>query len=558
MSDSGKLSTYDQKIIQEGEYDTQNRHIKFSYNLNLRSLGFVNYINIHKLEIIQCFYIDPTLRSDTIIQLKMYCCSRQSMDGFQLDNLEVLDLEHNFPLGLQSLPDYPKLKQLSLVGCNINDISCISHFTLLTKLNVSENKIKILKLPETLTNLEDLTFSDNMTINISQLNLFVKLKKLNITQNRIKNISVLSNLVNLKELNISNNKIAVISHLKNLTQLINLNMSQNNILNIKILKNLVNLEELDLSCNRCSDITLLQHLCKLTKLQIRNNNIIDIRPLIQLTNLQNLDLSENQYIDLAPIQQFSNLKSLYLRNCNLYEISALIPLVNLEELDLSCNRCPDITLLQHLCKLTKLFICENNILDIRSLSKLTNLQILDLSENQYIDITPIQYLINIKSLFLSNCNLYEISTLRPLINLEELKINENQIIYVQPLKGKCLKYLDCCIDNNMILDPTQIHFHNLSHSYILAQHITYEFLSKNQRQVTKEQMNIANKMQIIDTTTTLLRNCQRKKARVKNNNLHIKKQQISPNLQYIQYILMQFTRKVVQFFESQNSFSQFE
>ena len=168
-------------------------------------------------------------------------------------NLETVNLGNN-PLGpdvydpntfqqltepLEPLGQLPKLKELDLINCNVENISFLSglsQYGTLTTLSLSNNYIA------DLTPLSDL----------------VSLKSLDLYYNFVSDVNPLSNLINLEFLDLGNNynyyEYDTITNIEGLSSLVNLkdlNLEQAYYLNnIEPLRNLTALERLNL--NDCS------------------------------------------------------------------------------------------------------------------------------------------------------------------------------------------------------------------------------------------------------------------------------------------------------------------
>jgi internalin A len=220
------------------------------------------------------------------------------------------------------------------------------------------------------------------TQNCGQANqTLTNLTELSLSENQISDIKPLSNLTNLTSLSLWKNQISDIKPLSNLTNLTSLSLWKNQISDIKPLSNLTKLTSLNLSENQISDIKPLSNLTKLTSLFLVGNQISDIKPLSNLTNLTSLNLGGNQISDIKPLSNLTNLTYLSLWRNQISDIKPLSNLTNLTYLSLSQNQISDIKPLSNLTKLTSLDLSGNQISDIKPLSNLTKLTSLDLSGN---------------------------------------------------------------------------------------------------------------------------------------------------------------------------------
>ena len=170
---------------------------------------------------------------------------------------------------------------LSASSSDITDLRGIEFAINLTRLNLYVNKISDLSPLARLTNLTDLTLSDNFGLSdLSPLAGLTNLTRLNIGATfDLSDLSPLAGLTNLESLSLYINKISDLSPLAGLTNLRYLNLRSNNISDIETLAGLTNLTRLDLRSNNISDIETLAGLTNLTRLDLRSNNISDIETL---------------------------------------------------------------------------------------------------------------------------------------------------------------------------------------------------------------------------------------------------------------------------------------
>ena len=192
----------------------------------------------------------------------------------------------------------------------IQDLTGLSEFKNLERLNLRMNAISDI---HALSELSNLTF-------------------LELTFNKISDISALSGLTNLSELNLNSCEISDISALSNLTALTHLDLQSNKISDISVLSDLTELTYLDLGLNEISDISVLSKLNKLTKLELGGNNLSDLSPLSGLTNLTFLGLVGNELSDLSVLSGLTNLEVLNLRHNEIGDLDDLRPLKPLTKL----------------------------------------------------------------------------------------------------------------------------------------------------------------------------------------------------------------------------------
>ncbi|CAL6052704.1 Conserved_hypothetical protein [Hexamita inflata] len=279
----------------------------------------------------------------------------------------------------------------------------------------------------------------------------------------------------------------------------------------------------------------------LTKTVVQLRNITFFKGFI---NLKQLDLSDNDNVDIIPLQYLVNLTSLNISKSDISDISSLITLVNLEVLDMSHNIIQNITSLQNFVLLIDLDISYNCIKDISILKQTKCLKQLRLSNNEGVDIISLQYLTQITYLALNGCGLYEISVLQSLVNLEYLDISWNQIIFFYPIKD-----LDAKLNakQNLMVDSSDFFtFFNVNNKL--------EYLND---QPNEQQILLAWKMKVVDTTTSCIRDINTKRRH------QISRKQITIDTlvslqQREQEIILSLADKVVQMFQQLNSSEQYQ
>ncbi|CAL6110953.1 leucine-rich_repeat domain-containing protein [Hexamita inflata] len=172
-------------------------------------------------------------------------------------------------------------------------------------------------------------------------------------------------------------------------------------------------------------------------------------------------------------------------------------LVNLEVLSMRLNKISNIQHLQNIVLLTYLDISYNSIKDISVLNQFKSLKKLHLNRNEGVDITPLQYQTQLIELTLDECDLYEISALRPLINLEYLDIASNYIIYFYPI---CNLETQINFEGNLTVESSDLF-------------TFYDVKNKSQYtdQPTEQQMQLAEKMKMVDLNMSSVRDINSKR-----------------------------------------------
>ncbi len=348
--------------------------------------------------------------------------------------------------GLESLTN---LQELTLSENKITEIKGLEALTNLIILTLSENKISEIKGLESLTKLQEISLNMNKISEIKGLEALKNLQKLNLEWNQITEIKGLESLIKLQEISLDENQITEIKGLESLIKLRDLSLDENQITEIKGLESLIKLRDLYLDENQITEIKGLESLINLQDLYLDGNQITEIKGLEPLTNLIMLFLSENKISEIKGLESLIRLQTLFLDGNQITEIKDLESLTNLQVLRLDGNQITEIKGLMALSKLKDLLLNGNKISEIKGLMALSKLQYLLLNGNKISEIKGLESLIRLQTLFLETNQITEIKGLESLIRLKRLILERNQITEIKGLEA--LKNLqDLCLDENKI------------------------------------------------------------------------------------------------------------
>ncbi|NCP06909.1 MAG: hypothetical protein GW817_10885 [Flavobacteriales bacterium] len=282
---------------------------------------------------------------------------------------------------------------LDVAGANITDLTGIEHFTSISGLDVSFNKLSNNSTFDISHN-SALTFLDCSNNVLTELNVSTNpnLITLYCDSNNISTINLNFNTV-LEYLSIKNNNLSKLS-ISNLTTLKELYCNNNNISALNLI-GMSALSILDCSFNNIPSVPFNQ-LPILEDLNCSNNNI---NTLSIPTQLLNLDCSNNNISTLNISVQLRTL------NCSYNNISSLNTNFSPNITTLICNNNTITNLSLHSTsnKLTNLNCSYNNLTTL-NLTKQLNLSSLDCSQNQ-IEVLALQFCPNLFEIYCENNSL---------------------------------------------------------------------------------------------------------------------------------------------------------
>ncbi|XP_063096591.1 leucine-rich repeat and guanylate kinase domain-containing protein isoform X3 [Cavia porcellus] len=216
------------------------------------------------------------------------------------------------------LSGYVHLQKLDLSVNKIEDLSCVSYMPYLLELNASQNKLTTFFNFKPPKNLKKVDFSYNQISEMSDLSAYRALTQLILDNNEIEEISGLEMCHSLIHLSLANNKITTIKGL-NMLPIKILCLSNNQIQKVIGLEDLKVLQNLDLSHNQISSLQGLEHHNLLEEINLEDNKIAE--------------LDEIKYIENLPILRILNLRRNPIQEKSEYWLFVIFMLLRLTELD---------------------------------------------------------------------------------------------------------------------------------------------------------------------------------------------------------------------------------
>ncbi|XP_064277731.1 leucine-rich repeat and guanylate kinase domain-containing protein isoform X2 [Passer domesticus] len=217
------------------------------------------------------------------------------------------------------LSGYVHLQKMDLSCNKINDLSCVSHMPYLVELNASKNQLTTyfnFKAPK---NLREVDFSHNQIPKMKDLSAYHALTKLLLDCNELAEVRGLERCRSLSQLGLAHNRLAAVTGLQGLP-IRSLDLSFNQIEKVNGLKSLKNLQRVDLSHNKINSLQGLEE--------------HDLLEVINLEDNQVAELSELQWIEDLPLLRVLNLLKNPLQKKDGYWLSAIFMLLQVTDLDL--------------------------------------------------------------------------------------------------------------------------------------------------------------------------------------------------------------------------------
>ncbi|XP_054985313.1 leucine-rich repeat and guanylate kinase domain-containing protein [Sorex araneus] len=221
-------------------------------------------------------------------------------------------------IDISILSGYVHLQKLDLSVNKIEDLSCVSSMPYLLELNASRNKLTTFFQFTPPKNLQRVDFSYNQISAMSDLSAYQALTKLILDSNEIEEITGLEQCVSLTHLSLARNRITTISGLYTLPIRV-LCLSYNQIEKITGLDELRALNVLDLSHNQISSLQGLE-----------NHEFLEI---INLEDNKIAELGEIEYIEHLPLLRVLNFLKNPIQEKTDYWLFIIFMLLRLTELD---------------------------------------------------------------------------------------------------------------------------------------------------------------------------------------------------------------------------------
>ncbi|KAK3032498.1 hypothetical protein RJ639_037336 [Escallonia herrerae] len=218
----------------------------------------------------------------------------------------------------KNITDPSAITSLTLTHKALSDVSCLSDFKNLERLDLAFNSLTSLEDLEACTNLKWLSVVQNKLQSLKGIEGLTKLTVLNAGKNKLRSVDEVRSIVSLRALILNDNEIASVCRLDPLKELNTLVLSRNPIREIgKSLFKVKTITKLSLSnCQLQTIDSSLMSCTELKELRLAHNDIECLPDELALNiKIQNLDLGNNGITRWSDLKVLSSLVNL--RNFNL-------------------------------------------------------------------------------------------------------------------------------------------------------------------------------------------------------------------------------------------------
>lgn len=215
--------------------------------------------------------------------------------------------------------DPSSITSLTLTHKALSDVSCLSEFESLQRIDLGFNNLTSLEGLKLCVNLKWLSVVQNKLQSLKGIEGLIKLTVLNAGKNKLKSMDEVSDLVNLRALILNDNDIVSICKLDKMKELNTLVLSRNLISGIgQSLAKINSITKLSLSnCQLQGIDSSLKSCTELKELRLAHNDIKTLPSELAFNiKLQNLDIGNNVIMkqsDLKVLSSLVNLKNLNLQ-----------------------------------------------------------------------------------------------------------------------------------------------------------------------------------------------------------------------------------------------------
>lgn len=477
------------------------------------SLTNLSLCGIH-LQDLSIFCSYQNLKSLSVVDAKI-----DSFAGCEsLQSLTSLDVSGSEISGTDYLINCSNLLNINFSSCNLADVGFLTDIPL-NYINLSNNSISKIQLGK--SSVIELNLSNN-TLTDLDLSEQKNISIIDVSNNKLKKLILPNTLEYLTSLNVSTNNLYSLSF-KSAPNLISFYAADNAFSDISFLASSVNLKNIILDNNPITNLDILSK-CNLSTLSAYNTNVskygflslskdliyLNIGETIpnNLSFLYDCNGIETFYVNLysvsdySPLSQLSNIKNLYLKNANnsiwdyilnykeikyleiyksTFDYIELHDLPLLEKITiLKCRDLTDISMMYDLSSLSEMYfenvdifnpyildfpnlkkisIIDGNVETVENINNLPQCTYIDLSDNNSLDNITFNLLPLLKTVILKSCSLKSDSLKNLSVSLTDgyLDLSNNRISSLKYFSYENVGINTLNLSNNKIKDFSPIY-----------------------------------------------------------------------------------------------------
>ena len=351
---------------------------------------------------------------------------------------------NQFGDSLKRLSGLVELRDLSVAGADLEDISGLAGLTQLRALDCARTQIMDVRPLAGLTELQELDCAGTQITDLAPLADMAGLQILSCSYAPVSDLSPLAKLGKLRRLDCSSTDVEDLAPLAALAGLEQVDCSYTRVDSLAALAGLSGLRRVLFAGTQVADLTPLSTMAKLQWCDCCHTPVQDLSPLAGLSGLQRLLCSGTQVVDLGPISAASAMQVLFCCNTAVTDLRPLAGLVGLRALDCSSTAITDMAPLAGLRSLQVLHCSQSQVQSLAPLGGLAALQVLYCSGMPITDLAPLQPLKALQVLSFAHSTVQDLAPLAGLTALRELSCADTQVNNLAPLASlSALQWFSC-------------------------------------------------------------------------------------------------------------------
>ncbi len=329
-----------------------------------------------------------------------------------------------------------KTTKIDISGRAIDDISPLSKFAGLKKLNMSHTHVSDLYPLRNLNKMEELDLSATKVQNINALQYMSSLNKLIIDSTLVEDITVLENMDSLKILSMQYTKVDSLAPIEYLENIETLKLSGMPIVTLNVFREYTKVKVLIFDNTNIKSLNGIEKMSRLERISFSNTPITDINLLKNFKNLKVIHFDNTKVASLESLNAL-NPSTIYCDNTGITKKMADAYMAKHNNTLVVYNSAVWMSWWKDLApQWKKVFaqIMKTEKPDKIALHKLGLTKELDISGNEDIsDLTPLSNLIHLEKIDISNTKITDLNILSKLIELKEINCSHLGITDLTPV-----------------------------------------------------------------------------------------------------------------------------